>query len=79
MGVLAEIIDHMLAGEVAQGAEMAMQMFKSLEMFALTGSWDLGHHLELSRPARVTCITSREKELARSTPMMEERLSKKRE
>ena len=78
MGILAEVLDLMLTGEVVKAAEMVLQRFKALETFAHEGDWRLAQHLEVSRPAVVSCVSTRELELAKSTMLMEERLHRAR-
>ena len=75
MGILAEVIDLLLSGEPVQAAEMAMQRFKALEVFAHSGSWQLATHLGLSKPTKISCVSNREAELAKSTMLMEEKLA----
>ena len=74
MGVLVEVLDMILVGDFIPAAELVLQRFKALETKAHEGSWSMAQHLELSRPSLVSCVSSRELDLAKQTQGMEERL-----
>ena len=77
MTTVAEALYLIIRGDVTGGAEVLMQRFKSLETFAHHGSWEQARHLELVRPEMVSCISSREQELAVATELLDRKLSRR--
>ena len=56
MRTLAESIDAILSGQLAQAGDILMQRFRACEMSALESSWRLASHLELIPQQQVSCV-----------------------
>ena len=53
---LAEGLDHLVAGRVAEAADIMMQRFRAVELAQQTGTWDLARHLEVVIPSGVSSV-----------------------
>jgi hypothetical protein len=71
---LAEAIDLLLRGDVAQVGDLLMQRFKAIE--ATTGDmpWAVAQHLELIPQSQVTALADEERAAAASIELRESRL-----
>ena len=56
MRTLAEALDALLSGNLAQAGDIMMQRFRACEMSVQEGDWTLAQHLELIPDQRVSCI-----------------------
>ena len=75
METIAESLDYMLKGDVTMGLSVLMQRFKSLELTSHDGNLERGRHLELVRRDKVSCVSPRELDLARSTAVLQGKLA----
>ena len=75
METVAESMDFFLKGNVTMGMSVLMQRFKSLELTSHDGNLERGRHLELVRIVKVSCVSTRELDLGRSTAVLERRLA----
>ena len=53
---LAEGLDHLVAGCVAEASDILMQRFRAVELANQTGTWDLAQHLEVVPPSGVSSV-----------------------
>ena len=53
---IAETLDFLLSGRVAEAGDILMQRFRALEMASSQGSWELAKHMELIPDSAVTCV-----------------------
>ena len=53
---LAEGLDHLVAGRVAEASDILMQRFRAVELANQTGTWDLAQHLEVVPPSGVSSV-----------------------
>ena len=75
METLGEALDLLIKGKLVEGMSILMQRFKSLETNATDGHWDRAKHLELVRRDRISCVSPREADLARSNAVMDRKLA----
>eukprot|EP00973_Karenia_brevis_P030564 4215763-Karenia_brevis.AAC.1 len=59
---LAEAIDQLVSGKVAQTADLLVQRFKAVEAAHQDGNWNRAKHLELIPDAAVSAMTTKERE-----------------
>ena len=53
---LAETLDCLLGGRLADAGDILMQRFRAIETAAADGSWELARHLELIPDSVVSCV-----------------------
>ena len=67
MTSMADALGHILRGEEEKGSEVLMQRFKALEAHAYSNDWEEASQYELVPGELVSCVSLREKELARAS------------
>ena len=70
---LAEALDMLLTGQLAQLGDLLMQRFKAVEVAAVDG-WAIAKHLELIPSAGLSSISNMERKLATDMEMREMKL-----
>ena len=75
MKMLAEVIDRIKQGEIAQVADILMQRFKALEVSVTEGSWEVAKHLDYTHDSRVSLASVAELTKAGKETMLAHRLA----
>ena len=58
---LAEGLDHLLSGRLAEAGDLLIQRYKAVETAAGGESWELARHLEVIPPAAISAVSQSER------------------
>lgn len=76
MRTVAQCIDMVVCGQIAQVGDVLMQRFKSLELESAEGSSAMSRHLELLPPSTAASLTLNEREAVTKLEVRDLRLAK---
>ena len=71
---LAQAIDMILAGRLAEAADCLIQRFKAVETASIDNNWSVASRLELLPPTAISAVSSREREAAVNLELQEQKL-----
>lgn len=73
---LAEALDLLMVGKVAEAGDLLMQRFKAVELASQEGNWKVAQHLELIPETGVSTSSFKERRAAAKLEMEDYRLRK---